>query len=125
MRRIFSAAFIAAVISAFAACSSQNGVVPGGVLPQASVAQSCEVAAPGDAQCFALFRTDVGGGNPTGYHGTYSNGRSAQSTNSSSGSPSGYSPSDLQNAYALPSASGGAGQTVAIVDAYDDPNAES
>ena len=37
---------------------------------------------------------------------------------------SGYAPADLASAYALPT-SGGAGQTVAIVDAYDNPNAES
>jgi len=38
--------------------------------------------------------------------------------------PSGYGPADLQSAYKL-SASGGSGATVAIVDAYDDPKAES
>ncbi|PWI46173.1 S53 family peptidase [Streptomyces sp. ICBB 8177] len=38
--------------------------------------------------------------------------------------PSGYGPSDLRSAYNLP-ANGGSGQTVAIVDAYDDPNAAS
>jgi subtilase family serine protease len=37
----------------------------------------------------------------------------------------GYTPCDLQNAYALPSAGAGGGQTVAIVDAYDDPHAEA
>ena len=37
--------------------------------------------------------------------------------------PSGYGPSDIQSAYSLPS-SGGSGTTVAIVDAYDNPNAE-
>jgi subtilase family serine protease len=37
--------------------------------------------------------------------------------------PSGYGPTDLQSAYNLPS--GGSGQTVAIVDAQDDPNAEA
>ena len=37
--------------------------------------------------------------------------------------PSGYGPADLRSAYALPS-SGGSGATVAIVDAYDNPNAE-
>ncbi len=42
------------------------------------------------------------------------------------GSPSGYNPADLLSAYKLPSSSTvGSGQTVAIVDAYDDPNAES
>ncbi len=40
-------------------------------------------------------------------------------------SPSGYNPSDLQGAYNLPSATAGSGQTVAIVDAYNDPKAES
>ena len=39
--------------------------------------------------------------------------------------PSGYGPADLQSAYALPSSTAGAGQTVAIVDAYDDPKAEA
>jgi subtilase family serine protease len=39
--------------------------------------------------------------------------------------PSGYGPSDLRSAYTLTTAStsDGAGQTVGIVDAYDDPNA--
>src|SRR5438270_3686091 len=36
-----------------------------------------------------------------------------------------YTPSDLASAYALPSAASGAGQLVAIVDAYDDPTAEA
>ena len=38
---------------------------------------------------------------------------------------SGLKPADLQAAYGLPSATAGAGQTLAIVDANDDPNAES
>lgn len=39
--------------------------------------------------------------------------------------PAGYHPADLQSAYKLPSSTAGSGQTVAIVDAYEDPNAES
>jgi subtilase family serine protease len=38
--------------------------------------------------------------------------------------PGGLGPNDLQNAYRLPSTTAGSGQTVAIVDANDDPNAE-
>jgi subtilase family serine protease len=38
--------------------------------------------------------------------------------------PSGYGPADIASAYKLPTASG-TGQTVAIVDAYNDPNAEA
>ncbi len=41
------------------------------------------------------------------------------------GGPSGYNPADLLSAYKLPSGTAGSGQTVALVDAYDDPNAES
>jgi subtilase family serine protease len=37
----------------------------------------------------------------------------------------GFGPADLQSAYKLPSATAGSGQTIAIVDAFDDPNAES
>ncbi len=46
---------------------------------------------------------------------------------SGSGVEGGYSPSDLRSAYNLPSATpaAGAGQTVAVIDAYDDPHAES
>jgi subtilase family serine protease len=39
--------------------------------------------------------------------------------------PSGYGPNDLQAAYNLPSSSRGAGQVVAIVNAYDNPNVSS
>ncbi|GAP49029.1 S53 family peptidase [Streptomyces azureus] len=41
--------------------------------------------------------------------------------------PSGYGPSDLQRAYGLTSAatSSGTGRTIAVVDAHDDPDAES
>ena len=41
--------------------------------------------------------------------------------------PAGYGPSDLQSAYGLTSAaaSNGSGETIAIVDAYNDPNAEA
>ncbi len=39
--------------------------------------------------------------------------------------PAGFGPADLQNAYDLPSSTNGAGQTVAIVDAFDNPDAEA
>ncbi|MFC8431951.1 peptidase S8 [Streptomyces sp. NPDC057253] len=45
----------------------------------------------------------------------------------SAATPTGYGPSDLRSAYGLTSAaaSGGTGATIAIVDAYNDPNAEA
>ena len=39
--------------------------------------------------------------------------------------PGGLTPAELQSAYKLPSATAGSGQTVAVIAAYDDPNAES
>ncbi len=47
-----------------------------------------------------------------------------QTTVSPDSTPAGYGPADLQSAYSLPS-NAGLGTTVAIVDAYDDPNAAS
>lgn len=55
------------------------------------------------AQCMAVVNTAVG---------------------VSLGQPRGLGPSDIQSAYNLPSAAG-QGRTVAIVDAYDNPNAEA
>ncbi|WP_323746953.1 putative Ig domain-containing protein [Catenulispora pinisilvae] len=71
--------------------------------------RSC--AAPtrqGQMACLALRRTDV----------------PAHRATAVPAAVSGYGPSDLTSAYNLP-AGGGAGQTVGIVDAQDDPNAES
>src|SRR5690349_13378831 len=66
----------------------------------------CATARAGAAACAALVRTDA--------HGTPM----------AAAAPSGYGPSDLRSAYNLPAAGGGR-RTVAIVDAYNDPTAES
>jgi subtilase family serine protease len=58
------------------------------------------------ARCHALVRTDV-------------------VTRNVGPNVSGYGPADLQSAYNLPSSTNGAGQTIAIVDAYGYPSAES
>jgi hypothetical protein len=70
-------------------------------------------AHPGIAACMALIRTDVA---PRAAGGV-SPGQAPIGV--------GYEPASLRSAYNLPSASAGAGQTVAIVDAYNDPNAVS
>jgi len=68
----------------------------------------CGAVPVGYARCHAILvlRSD---GKPGGGGGTIG----------------GYYPADLQKAYNLPSSTAGSGQTVAIVDAYDDPNAEA
>ncbi|NEE15364.1 peptidase S8 [Streptomyces sp. SID7499] len=74
---------------------------------------------PGEMACNALRVT----GGRTAFQQQH--GITAKSAAASS--PTGYGPTDLRNAYGLTSAAAnnGSGRTVAIVDAYDDPNAES
>ncbi|MFH8222998.1 putative Ig domain-containing protein [Streptomyces sp. NPDC018057] len=68
----------------------------------------CADARPGEASCFAQRRTDI----------------QQRLASALAAAPSGLSPANLHSAYNLPS-SGGSGLTVAVVDAYNDPNAES
>ncbi|MEU6575885.1 hypothetical protein [Streptomyces sp. NPDC046805] len=68
----------------------------------------CATAEPGHASCFAQRRTDI----------------KQQLASALAAAPSGLSPANLHSAYSLPS-TGGSGLTVAVVDAYNDPNAEA
>ncbi|MGW0831686.1 putative Ig domain-containing protein [Streptomyces prunicolor] len=72
----------------------------------------CAAAAPGSASCFAQRRTDIKQQLAAAVHAD------------AAAAVSGLSPANLHSAYALPS-TGGSGLTVAVVDAYNDPNAES
>ncbi|MFJ9906243.1 carboxypeptidase regulatory-like domain-containing protein [Streptomyces sp. NPDC101152] len=65
---------------------------------------------PGEMACFAVARDDV-----------RQTGQGLQPLLA----PAGLGPADLQSAYDLPSDVAGAGSTVAIVDAFDNPNAEA
>ncbi|MER7834533.1 carboxypeptidase regulatory-like domain-containing protein [Streptomyces sp. NPDC096040] len=76
---------------------------------KAALEPSCSTPRKGEAACFALRRTDT---------------KAVKGLLAASVAPSGYGAADLQSAYSLP-ADGGAGQTIAIVDAYDDPSAEA
>jgi hypothetical protein len=77
-------------------------------------ARLCSAAVKiGHATCFAIRQTDTV--QPAGV---------SPSAVTPQVAPAGYGPSTLAAAYKL-DASKGSGQTVAIVDAYDDPNAES
>jgi subtilase family serine protease len=70
-----------------------------------NVRENCGPAAPGFARCFSFIRTNAMGGAAPDF--------------------TSYGPPDLQSAYKLSGATLGAGQTVAIVDAFDDPTAQS
>ena len=79
---------------------------------------SCTKGDVGTASCFALRRTDAHarGAAPA---------KQPSATPDVLGNNGAYDPSFLQSAYVTPSASSGSGQTIAIVDAYDAPNAEA
>ena len=114
-------ALAVAGIALLAACSGgSNQTLPGGSTAGtplslgfnsagANARAACDyVAQRGQARCFALIRTDV-----TPKRGIQPD-------------VAGYGPTDLVSAYKLPhGALSGKGQTIGIVDAYDDPNAES
>ena len=78
---------------------------------KATATATCAAAKKGFATCFALRRDDVAGVRSNGA-------RPLDFT------PNGFGAGDLQSAYGLP-AGGGVGTTVAIIDAFDNPNAEA
>ncbi|HET8631626.1 MAG TPA: S53 family peptidase [Thermomicrobiales bacterium] len=99
-----SAIVVTLALAPLAALAAPPASPPGQAVAAAHV---CQAGPPDTARCHALVRVGPDG------------------KPSTSSTPSGYIPADLQAAYALPSATAGSGQTVAIVDAYDDPRAES
>ncbi len=95
------------------------GAAPAGAAPAApsqaaGQRPACADAPAGHARCFAQFRSDRAARSAAG-------GGAAPAVVQ----PAGYGPADLADAYNLPTRTRGAGQTVAIVDAFDNPNAEA
>jgi subtilase family serine protease len=109
IRRAYALALFAALPLAAACTGSPNRSSP--LPPQQDAASGTQRQAPhvvsvcpdrgesGVAYCTALMRTDTGPSNE------------------------GYSPAQLHAAYNLPM-TGGSGQTVAVIDAFDDPDVE-
>jgi subtilase family serine protease len=99
--RVLAAATAVAVAVGMGALAAPPAATASGI----SVTRVCPAAAPGHATCFALHVT--GAGQISAHAG-----------------PAGYHPADLVSAYGL-DPSKGAGQKIAIIDAYNNPNAES
>jgi N-acetylneuraminic acid mutarotase len=115
-RRALLIGVLAAVIAVFGlpttgfAANARNATTTGPASPKkATVTATCAAAKQGFATCFSLRRDDVVGGAGVRPFDTV---------------PNGFGPGDLRSAYAIPT-DGGAAATVAIIDAFDDPNAES
>src|SRR6266567_1104628 len=95
-------AAIAALASAALAFAIVLSAPAGAANAHASSRAVCPTPFEGSARCHALVVTDARG-NPAATSG-----------------PTGFGPTQFHGAYALPT-TGPAGQTVAIVDAYNDP----
>ncbi|HEU5379973.1 MAG TPA: S53 family peptidase [Ktedonobacteraceae bacterium] len=109
MRRFISIPLITALLL-FATFSLAATAFASPVVPAASQhVRVCANTSAGFAHCLAIQYV-----RPT-----------TANVHPNASSPQGLNPSDLQSAYKLPSSTAGSGQTVAIVDAFDDPNAES
>jgi Subtilase family len=99
------------------AAASTASLHQGAAARPASVRAGCPPAGPGKFRCFAVVRTDVHGG--LGVRGPAA---VAAGHLTAAALPPGYGPAQLRSAYHLP-ATGGRGQTVAVVDAGNDPRA--
>ncbi|KUN17196.1 galactose oxidase [Streptomyces corchorusii] len=110
-----AAALAAALLTALAApapARAEAGDRPAAHATQTSrdhVRPLCGTPKPHEFTCFGLLRTDV---------------TDRQKLRGADADPQGYGPADLRGAYDLP-ADGGAGATIAVVDAFDNPNAEA
>jgi subtilase family serine protease len=108
-RKVLIAASALAIAAPFAAASTVANAAPSPAGVSHRIARVCPAASAGYAACMSKVSYYVD-----------SSGKPVPNA-----TPSGYGPADLQSAYKLPSSTAGSGQTVAIVDAYDDPTAES
>jgi PKD domain/Subtilase family len=102
--------------------AAQAGTAPGATR-YARVRPACPPPAPGRATCLALLRAPVAASAAAATPGarpyTPNDGAAA------SGPAGGLTPAQLAGAYGYDPTAGGTGQTVAIVDAFDDPRIEA
>lgn len=107
---LLSIAAVTAVLAAVAQPAS--GEPTGSPNPAARSHPTCADSGPGEVRCFSQWRSG--------------NGLSANRVNGAAAArpAAGYGPADIASAYQL-TGNGGAGTTVAIVDAFDNPKAEA
>ncbi|MET9360921.1 S53 family peptidase [Streptomyces sp. NPDC006632] len=116
MRRTLSPTALAATLAAAAlALATPLAQAATGPSTAAHVTTVRSCAAPTRVDVMACKALKVTGGTVASAH--------TERSLTGAAAPSGLGPSSLQSAYKLPSSTAGSGRTVAIVDAYDDPNA--
>ncbi|WP_329115920.1 S53 family peptidase [Streptomyces sp. NBC_01465] len=121
MRRPLTLAAAAAFATALFALGAPSGVAATASSPHSGVTVARACATPTQASVMACKALRVSSGT------VHAARTETVKPNAAAATPSGYGPSNLQSAYGLTSAaaSNGGSATVAIVDAYNDPNAEA
>ncbi len=121
----FHRAFLRACVVLVLVSGVIGGLLPSGASAStsgrtryATVREVCPPARPGHDSCDALKLAPASAGTPGAR--AYLAGAGAYST----GPEGGLTPADLASAYDLSPAASGTGQTVAVVDGYDDPDIE-
>jgi hypothetical protein len=102
--------------------ASAELTLPSAGIRYAKVARACPPPKPGSATCFALGRVPVPS-EDAGQAGVRP--YVVNDGASKSGPAGGLTPAQLASAYGYDPTAGGSGQTVAIVDAFDDPEIEN
>ena len=129
MRRIAAALWMAFCLAGPAAAQNSAPVAP---LPASNYTTRalCELPAPGHVGCMALElvgRTTQAQAHThplgAGHRARQFVAGPAPATNLPAEGDYGYTPAEMQGAYGLLSTSAAAGQTIALVDAYNDPTA--
>ena len=115
MRHSSVLALLAASALALTSSTGVATAAPAPAPPSHRFVYPCATSTPGVMSCQAIRNDTI----------SASGGVVASATPSATTTPNGYGPSSLQSAYRLPSSTAGSGQVVAIIDAYDDPNAEA
>ncbi|HLW00228.1 MAG TPA: S53 family peptidase [Ktedonobacterales bacterium] len=119
LRRVLSLSSAFALVTALSLTIAFAGVAnaaPSSAAAPVRFTNACGSASPGFARCFAIQRLG----------GTTAHAQAvAPNVTSCTNPATGYTPCDLQSAYNVVNSTGGVGQTVAIVDAFNDPNAET
>jgi hypothetical protein len=121
-RRVPAASVLCLLLGAGAAHADLDEALP--FVERAAARPACAPAAPGHSRCFALVRSrsTPSSGASVETHAR-SLDRSARAADA--GPAGGLTPEDLATAYGYSPRDGGADQTVAIVDAFDDPSIQS
>jgi hypothetical protein len=120
LTRTLVALLASALLAGAPAASAASGSHPAlhAKTRYARIRRACRAPAAGHRQCMALGRVTVAAGTAGARPFVQDDGAGE------SGPAGGLTPAQLASAYEYDPAEGGAGQTVALIDAYDDPNIE-